>query len=380
MFCPACGGEYRPGFSQCADCGVPLVAEPPAALGLAEEDPHDLVPVLESRDPSVLGAAAARLEAMGIVHATGGPPLVPGEDRRRLEQPRQILVARSRAGEAERCLTDVQESVEAQRRDLERHGFRARGDDDGGEEDEAAASRSVLYCPRCASEHRGLSRCVDCGERLVSQRPLHAEAEPVELFATLDVEQLAAARRALVDAGIPFEWGRLTPADGARRDEPPPSPLIAAGWIQVPAARENDARLALERLPGLLAWDEGGEELGDELDDDLGDDFAGELAGPEDGAAAPAMDGLAGDEPTLYCPRCRGEYRAGFTRCADCDVPLVRVLPAPPGSAASRPRLKGEASRYSCASCGAPLASVDAVCPHCSPPDEPEEWDPAPGF
>ncbi|MEW6679482.1 MAG: DUF2007 domain-containing protein [bacterium] len=29
----------------------------------------------------------------------------------------------------------------------------------------------------------------------------------------------------------------------------------------------------------------------------------------------------------LYCPNCRGEYREGFTECADCFVPLVKNLP-----------------------------------------------------
>jgi hypothetical protein len=28
-----------------------------------------------------------------------------------------------------------------------------------------------------------------------------------------------------------------------------------------------------------------------------------------------------------YCPRCRSEYRAGFTRCADCGLDLVDELP-----------------------------------------------------
>ena len=36
----------------------------------------------------------------------------------------------------------------------------------------------------------------------------------------------------------------------------------------------------------------------------------------------------------MFCPKCRDEYRAGFTRCADCDVDLVEELPeveeAPP--------------------------------------------------
>jgi len=29
----------------------------------------------------------------------------------------------------------------------------------------------------------------------------------------------------------------------------------------------------------------------------------------------------------MFCPSCQGEYRAGFTRCADCDVALVEALP-----------------------------------------------------
>ena len=35
MFCPKCGAEYRPGFTECTDCFLPLVAEPP------EETAHD---------------------------------------------------------------------------------------------------------------------------------------------------------------------------------------------------------------------------------------------------------------------------------------------------------------------------------------------------
>lgn len=29
----------------------------------------------------------------------------------------------------------------------------------------------------------------------------------------------------------------------------------------------------------------------------------------------------------MYCPICRSEYRAGYTRCAECDVDLVETLP-----------------------------------------------------
>lgn len=31
-----------------------------------------------------------------------------------------------------------------------------------------------------------------------------------------------------------------------------------------------------------------------------------------------------------FCPACRTEYRPGFSACADCHVPLVEKLEAPP--------------------------------------------------
>jgi tetratricopeptide (TPR) repeat protein len=37
-----------------------------------------------------------------------------------------------------------------------------------------------------------------------------------------------------------------------------------------------------------------------------------------------------------YCPKCRAEYREGFTECADCRVPLVDALPAEGASPASQ--------------------------------------------
>lgn len=32
----------------------------------------------------------------------------------------------------------------------------------------------------------------------------------------------------------------------------------------------------------------------------------------------------------MFCPRCKAEYRPGFTRCGDCDVKLVDRLAAEP--------------------------------------------------
>ena len=30
----------------------------------------------------------------------------------------------------------------------------------------------------------------------------------------------------------------------------------------------------------------------------------------------------------MFCPQCRAEYRKGFYKCSDCDIPLVDQLPA----------------------------------------------------
>ncbi len=125
--------------------------------------------------------------------------------------------------------------------------------------------------------------------------------------------------------------------------------------------------------------------------------LAAATADEEDTAAAPAAadeeafeesadleegvdddgDALAGsDEGTLYCPRCRGEYRAGFSRCADCGVALVERLPA---TARRRTLATLDPDEVRCVSCGAPLPSATAVCPRCSPPDEDDD-EPAPGL
>jgi hypothetical protein len=32
----------------------------------------------------------------------------------------------------------------------------------------------------------------------------------------------------------------------------------------------------------------------------------------------------------MFCPKCKAEYRPGFTRCSDCDVDLVEALPKEP--------------------------------------------------
>jgi hypothetical protein len=44
--------------------------------------------------------------------------------------------------------------------------------------------------------------------------------------------------------------------------------------------------------------------------------------------------------PAVFCPECRAEYRPGFTRCSDCDVPLVERLPVTHGDS-ERTRVSG---------------------------------------
>jgi uncharacterized damage-inducible protein DinB len=99
MFCPKCGDEFRPGFTECPDCMVPLVDKPP----VKDEDDVELVEVsrFSSRDEAL--AAARSLEAAGIRalvpdvpgtlpltgSAYGGnsvPVLVPGPDEERAVQ------------------------------------------------------------------------------------------------------------------------------------------------------------------------------------------------------------------------------------------------------------------------------------------------------
>src|ERR1700733_9706488 len=71
MHCPQCLTEYRDGFTECADCHVPLAPGLPPS---ASADGHsvDLVTVLESSDPFAVNLAKATLEDAGIEYAMEG--------------------------------------------------------------------------------------------------------------------------------------------------------------------------------------------------------------------------------------------------------------------------------------------------------------------
>ena len=67
MYCPQCGVEYRDGFTECADCHVPLS---PGVLPPEPAAPFDptigLVVVLETNDPIQLALAKGLLEDAGV--------------------------------------------------------------------------------------------------------------------------------------------------------------------------------------------------------------------------------------------------------------------------------------------------------------------------
>ena len=67
MYCPKCRVEYRSGFTECSDCQVPLLAGNPPPEPATSFDPAlDLVVVLETNDPVLIGMARGLLEDAGI--------------------------------------------------------------------------------------------------------------------------------------------------------------------------------------------------------------------------------------------------------------------------------------------------------------------------
>ena len=67
MYCPQCGIEYRDGFTECSDCGVPLLSGPAPEPPADRFDPElGLVVVLETNDPFELSMAKGLLEEAGI--------------------------------------------------------------------------------------------------------------------------------------------------------------------------------------------------------------------------------------------------------------------------------------------------------------------------
>ncbi|HEY0511770.1 MAG TPA: DUF2007 domain-containing protein [Thermoanaerobaculia bacterium] len=73
MYCPECSGEYREGFTHCADCDVDLVETLPASRGVAPV--VDLITVLETSDPAEIAFVESLLRGAGIRFAKAGDHL-----------------------------------------------------------------------------------------------------------------------------------------------------------------------------------------------------------------------------------------------------------------------------------------------------------------
>jgi hypothetical protein len=74
MYCPQCKTEYRSGFTECADCRVPLLpGDPPQPEHETEFDPNmDLVVVFEANDPVLIAMAKGALEEAEIPYFSLG--------------------------------------------------------------------------------------------------------------------------------------------------------------------------------------------------------------------------------------------------------------------------------------------------------------------
>jgi hypothetical protein len=137
MFCPRCGAEYRPGFTTCADCLVPLVDRLPQeeapgdrarssrsleAHGQAEHDfapkrPRPdlkLVTVFATGDPALVALAKSFLQSASIEFMTRGEGIqnlfgvgaVAGGFNP-ITGPVEFLVAADDADDARRLLEDL---------------------------------------------------------------------------------------------------------------------------------------------------------------------------------------------------------------------------------------------------------------------------------
>lgn len=112
MYCPECGGEYREGFLECADCGVPLVENPPAP----EEHPDlELVTVLETGDPALLAVAESLLIDAEIRYLKRGDFLQDlfalgrfGTGSSPVTGPVAVQVAKENAGAALEILAEIE--------------------------------------------------------------------------------------------------------------------------------------------------------------------------------------------------------------------------------------------------------------------------------
>jgi hypothetical protein len=117
MICSGCGGEYRSGFTYCADCGVDLVDKATDEPSPADPD-GDLVTVYEAGDFGLAALAKSVLESAGIEYLTQGEAIQEYTGFQRLPGSVNLVtgpvVFQVRAEDAEKArslLDDIEESA-----------------------------------------------------------------------------------------------------------------------------------------------------------------------------------------------------------------------------------------------------------------------------
>ncbi len=114
MFCPKCKAEYRPGYTVCADCGVPLVDRLPPEP--EHEEPVDttslppnteLVHILDTFSPGDMALIKSILDGVGI------PYLVEGEHSQYVYHavPFRLMIPSQQADEAREVLKQLDLSL-----------------------------------------------------------------------------------------------------------------------------------------------------------------------------------------------------------------------------------------------------------------------------
>ena len=110
MYCPQCRNEYREGFTECADCHVPL------REGNPPPDPFDptldLVVVMETNDRFQLAMAKGLLESAGIpFFGLGQITMLVNDVDPFLRKWVRVQVPRDREAEARELLQEVEQPV-----------------------------------------------------------------------------------------------------------------------------------------------------------------------------------------------------------------------------------------------------------------------------
>jgi hypothetical protein len=116
MYCPECGGEFRPGVADCPDCRVPLVETLPR---VTQAHPDlELVTVFTAADPAAVLTAESLLAEAGVPFEKTGDGLQDlfgagrlGTGFNILVGPVRFRVPEERAAEARELLEELGEQT-----------------------------------------------------------------------------------------------------------------------------------------------------------------------------------------------------------------------------------------------------------------------------